>query len=93
LALLLVSYPKSELRDPAAAVEAATAACKAAAWNDWWSLDVLAVSYAASGDFDRAVACTHRAKEAAPDDVQQFLDERIASYKKKQVPSVAVGDI
>jgi tetratricopeptide (TPR) repeat protein len=93
LALLLISYPKSELRDPAAAVEAATAACKAASWNDWWSLDVLAVCYAASGDFDRAVACTNRAKEAAPDEVQPFLDEHLASYKKKQVPSVAVGAI
>ena len=93
LALLYVTFPKTEKRDPAAAVEAATAACKAASWNQWWCLDVLGVSYAASGDFDRAAACTRRAKEVAPNDMQQLLDERMAAYKNKQLPSVAVGDI
>jgi tetratricopeptide (TPR) repeat protein len=93
LALLLLTYPKTELRDPASAVEAATAACKATSWNHWWCLDVLSISYAATGDFDRAIGCTQRAKRAAPSDVQQHLDERIASYKKKEVPSAAVGDL
>src|ERR1700733_272163 len=93
LALLLMTFPKSELRDPAAAVEAATAACKTTSWNQWWCLDVLSLAYAASGDFERAVGCANRAKEAAPSDVQSLLDERIASYKKKQVPGAAVGDL
>jgi tetratricopeptide (TPR) repeat protein len=93
LALLLISHPKTEKRDPAAAVEAATTACKATSWNHWWFLDVLGVSYAAGGDFDRALGCTHRAKEAAPNDVQQLLDERIASYKNQQVPMAVVGDL
>jgi tetratricopeptide (TPR) repeat protein len=93
LALLLITHPKAERRDPVAAVEAATAACKATSWNQWWCLDVLAISYAALGDFDRAVGCTHRAKEAAPNDVQQLLDERIANYKNKHVPSAVVGEL
>jgi hypothetical protein len=53
----------------------------------------LSLTYAASGDFERAVGCANRAKEAAPSDVQSLLDERIASYKKKQVPGAAVGDL
>jgi tetratricopeptide (TPR) repeat protein len=93
LALSLITHPKTERRDPVAAVEAATAACKATSWNQWWCLDVLAISYAALGDFDRAVGCTHRAKEAAPNDVQQLLDERIVGYKNKQVPTGVVGDL
>jgi tetratricopeptide (TPR) repeat protein len=93
LALLYLAFPKSEKRDPAAAVEAATAACKTASWSQWWCLDVLGIAYAASGDFDRAAACARRAKEVAPGDRQQLLDERIATYKNKQVPSVAIGEI
>jgi tetratricopeptide (TPR) repeat protein len=93
LALLLATCPKGALRDPASAIETATAACVATAWSHWWCLDVLALSYAASGDFDRAVGCIHRAKQTAPADVQSFLDERIASYQNKQVPSVTVGDL
>jgi tetratricopeptide (TPR) repeat protein len=93
LALLLISHPKTEKRDSAAAIEAATTACKATSWNHWWFLDVLGLSYAAGGDFDRAVGCARRAKEAAPNDVQALLDERIASYKNKQVPTAVVGDL
>jgi tetratricopeptide (TPR) repeat protein len=93
LALLYLTFPKSEKRNPAAAVEAATAACRTASWNQWWCLDVLGIAYAASGDFDRAAACALRAKEAAPDNMQPLLDERIAAYKNKQVPSVAIGEI
>jgi tetratricopeptide (TPR) repeat protein len=93
LALLYVSFPKTEKRDPAAAVEAATAACKAAAWNQWWCLDVLGIAYAASGDFDRAAACARRAKEVAPNDIQSLLDERIGAYKNKQLPALTVGEI
>ncbi len=93
LALLLATCPKGALRDPASAIETATAACQATAWSHWWCLDVLAHSYAASGDFDRAVGCIQRAKQTAPADVQQLLDERIASYQKNQVPSVTVGDL
>jgi tetratricopeptide (TPR) repeat protein len=93
LALLLATCPKDELRDPASAIETATTACKATAWNHWWCLDVLGLSYAASGDFERAVGCIHRAKQTAPADVQQLLDERIASYQKNKVPSVTVGDL
>jgi Flp pilus assembly protein TadD len=93
LALLLVAHPDPKMHDATSAVEAATAACKATAWSHWWCLDVLAISYAASGDFDRAVGCVRRAKQAGPPDVQQLLDERIASYQKKQVPTVAVGEL
>jgi tetratricopeptide (TPR) repeat protein len=93
LALLLISHPKADLRNPAGSVEAATAACKATSWNQWTCLDALSLSYAASGDFDRAVGCVHRAKQAAPADAQQLLDERIASYKKKEVPTAVVGNL
>ncbi|HEV7999609.1 MAG TPA: hypothetical protein VGP63_07005 [Planctomycetaceae bacterium] len=93
LALLYLTSTKPEKRDPASAVEAATAACKATSWNQWYCLDVLALSYAAKGDFDRAVGCLHRAKQAAPDDFQQLLDEQIAGCEKKQPPSAVVGDL
>lgn len=93
LALLYLTFPQSEKRNPAAAVEAATAACRTASWNQWRCLDVLGIAYAASGDFDRAAACTQRAKVAAPENMQPLLDERIAAYKNKQIPAVAIGEI
>jgi tetratricopeptide (TPR) repeat protein len=93
LALLLVSHPKPERRDPVAAVAAATAACRATAWNEWFLFDVLSLSYAAGGNFDSAIACIHRAKEAAPNNVQELLDKRISSYKNKQAPPVVIGDL
>jgi len=93
LALLLVTCPKEELRDAAAAVEAATTACRATQWSNWWCLDVLATAYAANGDFERAVGCLQRAKQAGPADVQALLDERLACCKKKQVPTAAVGEL
>jgi hypothetical protein len=54
---------------------------------------LLGLAYAAGGDFDRALACIHRAKEAAPNDAQELLDKRIAGYKNKLVPPVVVGDL
>jgi tetratricopeptide (TPR) repeat protein len=93
LALLLATCPKDELRDTAGAVEAATAACRATEWSNWWCLDVLATAYAANGDFERAAGCLQRAKQAGPADVQPFLDERLACYKRKQVPTAAVGEL
>lgn len=93
LALLFLTSSKTEKRDADLAIKAATAACEATSYSQWYCLDVLALAYAASGDFDRAVGCMHRAKQAAPDDVQKLLDDQIASYEKKQVPSAVVGDL
>jgi Tfp pilus assembly protein PilF len=93
LALVLVTYPDTKEQESASAVDAATEACKATSWSHWWCLDVLAAAYAAGGDFDRAIAYIHRAKQAGPPEAQQLLDERIAGYKKKQVPSLSVGNL
>jgi Flp pilus assembly protein TadD len=93
LALLFLTSSKPEKRDAASAIKAATAACEATSYSQWYCLDVLALAYAASGDFERATGCIHRAKQAAPDDVQKLLDEQIANYEKKQVPSAGVGDL
>ena len=93
LALLLVTHPKPELRDPAGAVTAATEACKISNWGSWWCLDVLAITYAAGGDFERAAGCIQRAKVAAPAEVQSLLDARIATLNRKEVPAASVGDL
>jgi tetratricopeptide (TPR) repeat protein len=93
LALLLVTYPDSKEQESASAVNAATEACKATSWSHWWCLDVLAAAYAASGDFDRAIGCVNRAKQAGPPEVQQLLDEHLSGYKKKQVPALTVGNL
>ena len=65
LALLLVTNPKPERRDPKGAVTAATEACRISNWSSWWCLDVLSIAYAAGGDFERAAGCILRAKVAA----------------------------
>jgi len=93
LALLLIAYPDSKQQESASAVDAATEACNATSWNHWWCLDVLAAAYAAGGDFDRAIGCINRAKQAGPPEVQQLLDEHLAGYKKKQVPALTVGNL
>ena len=93
LALFLVTYPDAKEQEPASAVDAATEACKATSWSHWWCLDVLAAAYAAGGDFDRAIGCINRAKQAGPPEVQQLLDEHLAGYKKKQVPALSVGNL
>lgn len=93
LALLLVTYPDAKEQESASAVDAATEACKATSWSHWWCLDVLAAAYAAGGDFDRAIGCINRAKQAGPPEVQQLLDEHLAGYKKKQVPALSVGNL
>jgi tetratricopeptide (TPR) repeat protein len=93
LALLLIAYPDSKEQESASAVDAATEACKATSWSHWWCLDVLAAAYAAGGDFNRAIGCINRAKQAGPPEVQQLLDEHLAGYKKKQVPALTVGNL
>jgi Zn-dependent protease len=55
LALLLAACPIESLRNGAEAVQRATRACQATAWNDPNCLGTLAAAHAEAGDFGQAV--------------------------------------
>jgi Flp pilus assembly protein TadD len=66
LASLLASAPDAALRNAADAVRLAEHATELTARRDANTLDVLAAAYAASGDFDRAIAATDEALALGP---------------------------
>jgi tetratricopeptide (TPR) repeat protein len=66
LASLLATAPDAAFRDPADAVRLAGRAADLTARRDASTLDVLAAAYAASGDFDRAIAAAGEALALAP---------------------------
>ena len=66
LAWLLATQPNPRLRDPGEAVRLAERASRVPNRRDAAVLDVLAAAYAASGQFDRAVATARAAVAALP---------------------------
>ncbi len=62
-------------------------------WGSWWCLDVLAICYAAGGDLERATGCIRAGQNGRAAEVQSLLDERIATFKRKEVPTASVGDL
>jgi tetratricopeptide (TPR) repeat protein len=70
-AWLLATCPIESLRDGARAVELASIACNQTEWSEWQPLAILAASYAAAGDFQKAIDALCRALELAAED--EFL--------------------
>jgi len=66
LASVLAAAPDAGIRDPAAAVSLAEQAAALTLRRDGNTLDVLAVAYAAAGDFDRALAVVDEALGVNP---------------------------
>ena len=79
LASLLAAAPDSSVRQPAEAVALAERASTLTLRRDANTLDVLAVAYAASGDFNRAVAVCD---EALALDPPAALAEMIRSHRE-----------
>jgi tetratricopeptide (TPR) repeat protein len=77
LAWLLASSDKITVRNPDKAVKFARRACELTNYNKPEILDTLAVSYAAAGDFDKAVETAQKALELCRLDEQQELKGQI----------------
>lgn len=60
-AWVLASCPDKRYRDGKKAVELATKACELTEWKDPMFLDTLAIAYAETGDFDKAVEYVEKA--------------------------------
>jgi tetratricopeptide (TPR) repeat protein len=77
LAWILAAGEKTAARNPDKAVRLAHRACELTNYKKPELLDTLAVSYAATGDFDRAVETAQKALELCQSGEQQTLKEEI----------------
>jgi tetratricopeptide (TPR) repeat protein len=77
LAWILAASNKSAIRNPYRAVELAQRACELTGGKNPGLLDVLAVSYAATGEFDKAVEIAEKALELCQSPEQKTLKEEI----------------
>src|SRR5207244_12523740 len=85
LAWRLATGPDSWLRDAAEAVRLAERAADLSDRRDARVLDLLAAAYAASGDFDRAVATAQAALDLKPPDpIAAAIRDRQQLYKQRQ---------
>jgi arylsulfatase A-like enzyme/Tfp pilus assembly protein PilF len=89
LAWIQAACSIEEIRNPAGAVELAQKACELDKYESPEVLDTLAVAYAASGAFDKAVTNAQKAVELAKSDDKEDLAKRIQGrlklYKARQV--------
>ena len=89
LAWIQAACSIEEIRNPAGAVELAQKACELGKYESPKVLDTLAVAYAASGAFDKAVTSAQKAVELAKSDDKEDLAKRIQGrlklYKARQV--------
>ena len=85
LAWLLATVPDSALRDTAEAVRLAERAADLSDRRDPRVLDLLAAAYAASGDFDRAVATAQAALDLKPPDpIAAGIRDRQQLYRQQK---------
>jgi protein O-mannosyl-transferase len=85
LAWYLAVAPKITEHNPRRAVELAEEACKITHYSDPGYLDTMAIAYAASGDFSKAIGTTEKALELCRSSGQEMLKKeieiRLALYK------------
>ena len=80
LAWLLATCDDPKFRDPRAALDHAQLAVKLGEWKDGTTIDTLAESYFANGDFQQAVETQEKALALEPDNKE--LQEHMARYRK-----------
>ena len=83
LAWLLVTVKDKNIRDPAQAVRLAKRACELTQYSRPDILDTLALSYAAAGDFAKAIEIAEKGLQLAVDNekLTNEIQERIKLYK------------
>jgi tetratricopeptide (TPR) repeat protein len=88
LAWILATSPVADIRSPLEAVRLAERAVQVTDNQNSTALDTLATAYAASGDFDRAIATAERALAVAsvsgPHDLVEDIRTRLAGYKQQR---------
>ncbi len=84
LAWLTATIPTAPFYDPAAALRLARAACEWDAYRSYQFLDTLAVTQAATGDYDAAVATQKEALKITPPRKQGELKSRLALYQEQK---------
>jgi tetratricopeptide (TPR) repeat protein len=84
LAWLLATTRDDSLRDPGRAVVLASRGAALSSPDDPTVLDVLAASYAAAGDFERATATVQRALTLAPPSQADSLRQRLELYRLRR---------
>jgi Flp pilus assembly protein TadD len=77
LAWYLAASKQTAVHNPGRAVKLAQRACELTNYKKPDLLDTLAVSYAAAGDFDKAVETAHKALELCQSSEKQTLKEKI----------------
>jgi tetratricopeptide (TPR) repeat protein len=78
------------LRDAAASIQMARAACGLTSWKRWECIDTLAVAYAESGDFDSALMIENLARNLQGDSTvdEYLIQQRIVSFKEHKMPKL-----
>lgn len=86
LSRVLATCPDAKVRDGKAGLEAATKACDLTKWKDPQSLEVLAASYAALSQFEKAVKWQEKATELLKKDSALLLgaENRLQQYRLKK---------
>jgi arylsulfatase A-like enzyme/Flp pilus assembly protein TadD len=88
MAWILATHPDATVRDPARAVRLAERAAELTAHRQPGILDVLAASWAAAGDFDRAAAVAKEAialaQSGGPAGLADEIGKRLELYRQKK---------
>ncbi len=80
LSLLFGAPPAGRRADPKNALQHARLACEATGHTDWTCLDVLAIAYAADGNFSEAATQARRAADAAAGEKREVCLEHARKF-------------
>lgn len=84
LAWQMATVPDTTLRQPQTAIGYAQKACELSQWNSGAILDTLAVTYAAAGDFEKAIATSKQALEYIEPQYKQEVEDRLKLFSQHE---------
>ncbi len=79
---LLINCPDESFRDSEQAIALAQAACQQTGWSDARALQLLASTYAATGDYHQAVRWQQQAVECARPDTKASLQKQLEEFQQ-----------